>query len=70
MCQQFDETVEHISVHPVLAKEQYMKGHDRVYAPPNFNICKETGVKSDNERLYEHVPKLVETSSEGRVTIF
>ena len=34
-----------------------------------FNVCKETGVKLDNEHWYEHVPKLVETSREGKVTV-
>jgi hypothetical protein len=32
-------------------------------------MCKEIGVKLDNERWYEHVPKLVATSPEGKVTI-
>jgi hypothetical protein len=32
-CQQFDETMDHImSTCPVLAKEQYIKRHDRVCA--------------------------------------
>jgi hypothetical protein len=38
--------IEHIiSACPVLAKEQYIKRHDRVCAQLHFNICKETGVK-------------------------
>ena len=28
-----------------LAKEQYIKRHDRVCAQLHFNICKETGVQ-------------------------
>ena len=33
LCQKFDETVHHIiSVCPILAKEQYIKRHDRVGA--------------------------------------
>jgi len=35
----------------------------------NFNICKETGVKLDKKRWYKHVPKLLETSQGGKVTI-
>jgi hypothetical protein len=31
-------------------------------------IFKEMGVKLDNEHRYDHVPKLVETSHEGKVT--
>jgi len=31
LCQQFDETIDHIiSACPILAKEQYIKRHDRV----------------------------------------
>ena len=48
LCQQFVETIDHIiSVCPILAKEQYIKRHDRVCAQLHFNICKETGVKLD-----------------------
>ena len=35
----------------------------------HFNICKETGVQLVKKHWYEHVPKLVETSQEGKVTI-
>jgi hypothetical protein len=35
----------------------------------HFNICKEIGVKLDNELWYEHVPKSVKASEEGKVTI-
>jgi hypothetical protein len=69
-CQQFDETIEHIiSACPIPAKEQYTKRHDRVSAQLNFNICKETGVQLDKKHWYEHVPKSVETSQGGKVTI-
>jgi len=63
--------VEHIiSACPILAKEQYIKRHVRVCAQLCFNICKEIRVKLDNKRWYDHVPKPVETSNEGKVTIF
>jgi hypothetical protein len=52
-----------------LAKEQFMKRHDIVCAQLHFNICKETGVQLDKKLWYEHVPKSVETSQEGKVTI-
>jgi len=69
LCRQF-ETVEHIiSACPVLVKEQYMKRRDRVCAELYFHICKEIGVKLDNKHWYDHVPKSVETSHEGKVTI-
>ena len=70
LCQQFDETIDHIiSACPILAKEQYTKRHDRLCAQLHFNICKETGVKLDKRHWYEHVPKSVETSQEGKVII-
>jgi len=70
LCQKFDETIDHIiSAFPIQAKEQYIKRHDRVCAQLHFNICKETGVQLDKKRWYVHVPKSVETSQEGKVTI-
>jgi hypothetical protein len=52
LCQQFDEKVEHIiSECPILAKEQYIKTHDRVCAQLHFNKCKEAGVKLDKKKL-------------------
>jgi hypothetical protein len=35
----------------------------------HFNMCKETGVKLDKKYWYQHVPKSVETSQGGKVTI-
>ena len=36
----------------------------------HLNICKETGVQlEDKKHWYEHVPKSVETSQGGKVTI-
>ena len=52
-----------------MAKEQYIKRHDRVCAQLRFNICKETGIKLSNEHWYEYVLKLVETSHEGKVAM-
>jgi len=40
-----------------------------VCAQLHFNICKETGVKLDKKQWYEHVPKSVEASQGGKVTI-
>jgi len=58
LCQQFDETIDHIiSACPILAKEQYIKRHDRVCAQPHFNICKETGVQLD-KTLVRTCPKI------------
>jgi hypothetical protein len=69
-CQQFDETIDHIiSACLILAKEQYIKRHDRVCAQLHFNICKETAVQLDTKHWYEHVPKSVETGQGGNIPI-
>ena len=52
-----------------MAKERYIKRHDRVCAQLHFKICKETGVQLDKKHWYEHVPKSVETGQAGNVTI-
>jgi len=70
LCQQFDETIDHIiSTCPILAKEQYIKRHDRVCAQLHFNISKEIWLQLDKKHWYVHVPKSVETSQGGKVTI-
>ena len=51
-----------------MAKEQHTKRHDTACAQLNFNICKGTGAKLDNKHGYDHVPKSVETSHEGKIT--
>jgi len=62
LCQQFDETVEHIILAcSILAKEQYIQRHDSVCAQLHFNICKETSVKLDNEHWYKNAPKSVKS---------
>jgi len=50
LCQQFDKTVDHIiPACPILAREEYIKRHDRVCAQLHFNRCKETGVQLDKK---------------------
>jgi hypothetical protein len=34
----------------------------------HFTTCKEVGVKLDKEPWYEHVPKLIETGHEDKLT--
>jgi hypothetical protein len=66
----FDETIDHIiSAYPILAKQQYIKRHNRVCAQLQFNICKESVVKLDKKHCYKHVPKSAETSQEGKINI-
>ena len=62
--------MEHIiSARPILAKEKYVKRRDRECAQLNFNIRREIGVKLDDKHWYDRVPKSVETSHEGKVTV-
>jgi hypothetical protein len=37
-------------------QQQCIKRHDKVCAQLHFNMCKERGVKLDNEPWYDHVP--------------
>ena len=64
LCQQHDETIDHIiSVCPILAKEQYVKRHDKVSAQIHFNICNEIGVQLDKKTLVRTCTKLVSNKS-------
>jgi hypothetical protein len=69
LCHQLEETVDNLMSACPDWQKQHIKGHDRVCTQLHFNICKEIGVKLDSERWYEHVPKSVGTSQEGKVTI-
>jgi hypothetical protein len=70
LCQQHDETKDHIiSACPVLAKEQYVKRHDKVSAQIHFNICKETEVQLDKKHCYEHVPNSVVTNQGSKLSV-
>ena len=69
LCQQLDETIDHISACPILAKEQYVKWYDKVSAQIHYNICKEIGVQLDKKHWCEHVPKSVVTNQGGKVTV-
>ena len=70
LCQQFDETIDHIiSACPILAKEQYTK--DMLEGVPNYTstYARKQGYNWTKKHWYEHVPKSVETSKGGKVTI-
>ena len=51
----------------MLAKEEYLNSHDRVWGQLHFKLWKEKGIKFDNEQWYKYI--LVETSPEVTVTI-
>jgi hypothetical protein len=66
ICQRNNETIDHIILAcPILANEQHIMIE---CAQLHFTICKEINVKLENEHWYEHVPKLLERSHEGKVT--
>ena len=70
LCKQFDKALELIKISiPKLTKEQYIKGRDMLCVQIHFNICKEIGIKLDNDHWYDRVPESVETSDESKVTI-
>ena len=52
------------SVFPILAKEHYVRRHDRLCAHLHFNILK------DKEHWYVHVTESAETNHENEVTVF
>ena len=49
--------------------QYWLERHDTECAQLCFNICKEIRVKLDNEHWYDHVPKSVKISHEGKVTM-
>jgi len=52
-----------------MAKEPYIKRHNKLCAQLRFKLCKEIGVILETEHLKDHVPKSVETSHKVKVTI-
>jgi hypothetical protein len=59
LCQKFDETIDHnISACPILAKEQYIKRHDRVGEQLHFNICKENRGRTGQKTLVRTCTKM------------
>jgi len=52
-----------------MAKEEYVKRHDKVTVQIHFNICRKIGVQLDKQHWYENVPNSVVTNQGGKVTI-
>jgi hypothetical protein len=64
------DTICHIiSACPIFAKEQHIKRHYRLCVQLHFIKCEEIGVKLENDHWYECVPKSLERSREGVVSI-
>jgi hypothetical protein len=58
------ETIDHItSACQILAKEQYVKRHDKVRAKIHFNICKEIGVQLEQKTLVRTCTKFSSNKS-------
>jgi len=53
--QTIDRITHHVSI-PIIGKKQYTKKRDIVRAQVHFKICKEIGVKLDNEHWNDHIP--------------
>jgi hypothetical protein len=52
-----------------MAEEKYMLIHDGLCSQIHFNVRKKLLEKVEDKQWYEHVPKLVETSHEYKVTV-
>jgi hypothetical protein len=47
LCEQHEETVDHLtSGCPILAKNEYLMGHDKVCTHLNYSICKALGIET------------------------
>jgi hypothetical protein len=51
-----------------VAKEEYIR-EIIVCVEIQFKVCKEIALKLDIKHWYNHVPKSIETSHEGKVTV-
>jgi hypothetical protein len=62
-----DETIDHLtSGCPILAKNEYLMRHDKVYTHLHYSICKVLGIET-TDKWYKHLPKPV--YKEGDVTV-
>ena len=70
MCGLYDETVDHVvSGCPELAKLEYLTRHDKVCAQVHFEICKKLNVPIEAKKWYDHQPKTVTQTSDGKIRI-
>ena len=67
LCKQHEETIDHLtSGCPILAKNEYLMGHDIVCTHLHYSICNALGTET-TDRWYTHMPKPV--CEEGDVTV-
>jgi hypothetical protein len=67
LCKQHEETIDHLTLGcPILANNEYLMRHDKVYTYLHYSICKTLGIET-TEKRYTHMPKPV--YKEGNVTV-
>jgi hypothetical protein len=67
LCKQNEETTDHLtSGCTILAKNEYLMGHDKICANFHYSICKALTIETTDKR-YIHMPKPV--YEEGDVTV-
>jgi hypothetical protein len=58
-CKEYEETIDHLtSGFPILAKNEYVIRHDKVYTRLHYSICKTLGIET-TENWYSHISKSV-----------
>jgi hypothetical protein len=64
---QHEETTDHVNYGcPILAKNEYLMRHDKVFTHLHYSICKALGNET-TDKWYKHMPKPV--YEEGDVTV-
>ena len=67
LCKQNEATIHHLTSRcPILAKNEYLIGHDEVCTHLHYSICKALGIENIN-KWYTHMPKPV--CEAGDVTV-
>ena len=67
LCKQHEETIDHLTSEcPILAKNEYLMRHDKVFTQFHYSICKALGTET-TDKWYTHMPKPV--YEEGDVTV-
>jgi hypothetical protein len=59
LCKQHEETIDHLTLGcSILAKNEYLMGHDKVCSHLRYSICKALGIET-TDKLYTHMAKPV-----------
>jgi len=67
LCKQHEETIDHLTLGcPILAKNEYLKKHDKFHTHLHYSICKSLGIET-TDKWYTHMPK--PGCEEGDVTV-